>query len=157
MFKQARELGFKGRFVNTTTSQDEITAAGVANMEGTISGTWDWAGAFTTPTMQAFYKGMLAQYGGPFNSFWPYHADFVNIAAQAMVKAQSVDDTDKIRAAMDSGMTFNLLTGPTTFTGKSVFGVDRVIACPVIVSEIINGKYINKAAITPNFAIYAPK
>ena len=67
-----------------------------------------------------------------------YH-NYLTLVIQAVQKAGTVEDTDKIRDTIVKN-TWNLPWGKTRFVGKEIWGVDGQGIMPVFVSTWIGSK-----------------
>ena len=65
----------------------------------------------------------------------------------AMEKAQSVDPA-KVRAAMP-GIVFESSYGPSAFGGNDEYGSPQQMLLPILISQIKDGKTIERARIVP--------
>jgi branched-chain amino acid transport system substrate-binding protein len=66
-----------------------------------------------------------------------------------MVKAGTVDDTDKIKAAMESLVFDSPVFGPCTWGGKERYGVNHNVIYPVHISKVVDGKDVGVYIIPP--------
>jgi branched-chain amino acid transport system substrate-binding protein len=148
--KQARELGYKGKtFAATTMDPPQFCKiAGTQNAEGHISNTQDLLGAFNTEAQKKYVDEYLALYGKPFDPVTPKYTLYLDILAQAIEKAGSLDPT-KVKETMDKTEEWNSIFGKARFGGKDYYGIKHQIVTPVYISEIVNGKLINRAASVP--------
>jgi branched-chain amino acid transport system substrate-binding protein len=148
--KQARELGFKGKTFSATT-MDPVQfckIAGTQNAEGHISNTHDLLGAFNTEAQKKYVDAYQAQFGKPFDPVTPKYTLYLDILAQAIEKAGSLDPV-KVRETLEKTEEWNSLYGKAHFAGKEYYGIKHQIVTPVYISEIINGKLVNKGMATP--------
>jgi branched-chain amino acid transport system substrate-binding protein len=150
MVKQARELGYKGKtFSGTTVDPAEFCKiAGLQNAEGHISNTHDLLGAFTTEGQKKYHDDYIALYGKPFDPVTPKYHVYLDVLVQAIEKAGSLDTT-KVKETMEKTDEWKTLFGTSRFGGKDYYGIKRQIITPVYISEIVNGKLINRGTMTP--------
>ncbi|MBI5605094.1 MAG: ABC transporter substrate-binding protein [Deltaproteobacteria bacterium] len=148
--KQARELGFKGKtFAATTIDPPEFCKiAGTQNAEGHISNTHDLLGAFNTEAQKKYVEDYLAQFGKPFDPVTPKYTLYLEILAQAIEKAGSLDTT-KVKEILDKTEEWNSIYGKARFGGKEYYGIKHQIVTPVYISELINGKLVNRGTMMP--------
>jgi branched-chain amino acid transport system substrate-binding protein len=148
--KQARELGYKGKTFAATT-MDPIQfckIAGIQNAEGHISNTHDLLGAFNTEAQKKYVEAFLALYGKPFDPVTPKYTLYLDIMAQAIEKAGSIDPV-KVKETLEKTEEWNSIYGKAHFAGKEYYGIKHQIVTPVYISEIIGGKLVNKGMATP--------
>jgi branched-chain amino acid transport system substrate-binding protein len=148
--KQARELGYKGKTFSGTT-MDPVQfckIAGIQNAEGHISNTHDLLGAFNTEAQKKYVDAYVALYGKPFDPVTPKYTLYLDIMAQAIEKAGSLDPT-KVKEILEKTEEWNSIYGKAHFAGKEYYGIKHQIVTPVYISEIINGKLVNKGTATP--------
>lgn len=143
IMKQARELGYKGRYISSVFLDPDLNGpiAGADNIEGSLTIVWDWAKG--SPGEKAVYKKWTDNWApkewAMFAGFW-YSG--VEIYLEAIQKIGSTD-ADKIRELIQSGYAFTTTAfGKIKFKGKEYYGQDHNIYVPVIVSEIQNGKLV---------------
>lgn len=149
--KQLRELGYKGKtFAGTTIDPTEFCKiAGVQNSEGHISNTHDLLGAYTTEGQKKYYDDYNAIYGQPFDPVTPKYHVYLDILVQAIEKSGSLDPS-KVRDAMEKIGEWQTIFGPAKFGGKEYYGIKRQIVTPVYISEIVNGKLVNRGTMMPS-------
>jgi branched-chain amino acid transport system substrate-binding protein len=150
MVKQMRELGYKGKtFASTTIDPAEFCKiAGVQNSEGHISNTHDLLGAYTTEGQKKYYDAYVALYGQPFDPVTPKYHVYLDILVQAIEKAGSLDPT-KVMGVMEKTEEWQTIFGGSKFGGKEHYGIKRQIVTPVYISEVNNGKLVNRGTMTP--------
>ncbi|MGI4953205.1 MAG: ABC transporter substrate-binding protein [Janthinobacterium lividum] len=104
VIKQARELGFKGPFIQSAAcSGDELARLLPAEqVNGTIFevGTW----GIEAPEVDAFKKAYQAEFGAPPQAISGEGYDAVRWLARAATIAGTVDSAIKIRAAMPEAL-----------------------------------------------------
>jgi branched-chain amino acid transport system substrate-binding protein len=148
--KQVRELGYKGKtFAGTTLNPPEFCKiAGQQNVEGHISNTHDLLGAYTTEGQRKYYDDYIAIHGKPFDPVTPKYHVYLDILVQAIEKAGSLDPT-KVKETMEKIEEWNTIFGPTKFGGKEYYGIKRQIVTPVYISELVEGKLVNRGTLMP--------
>jgi len=141
VIRQARELGFKGQFVKIGGPgvPQIVAAAGKEFAEGLIC----YAAAdATTPS----YKGLETQYAKvlkpPMNEFTVYFYDVARMLLDAIQTAGTVDDTEKVRAALDKATPYKGIQGPIRWGGMKAYGVNHQILTPTFIGMIKNGEQV---------------
>lgn len=145
--KQARELGFKGRIVRTggPATAEIIAVAGKEASEGMI------VHAVLDPSTQSTRTYMdlyTAKYKAAPNGFSPSFHDFTNMLFEAMRRAGTVTDTQKVRLELEKLKDFEGVLGKLNWTGKASYGIDHQLAVPFYVAEIKNGIEVVRARCT---------
>jgi len=136
IIKQARELGFKGRFIHIGQVDTSVVAniAGKANVEGT------WVHGYVQTPLPEKVKSWQARYTKKYGEWNATSIDFTNPAfafVAAVKKAQSLDPK-KIGEAMRT-VEFDNLWGKAHFGGKDYYGVGNQIIYPMPFSEVKDG------------------
>jgi branched-chain amino acid transport system substrate-binding protein len=137
--RQARELGFKGQFVKIGGPgvPQLVAAAGKEFAEGLIGYT---AADVTKP----YYKNLEAQYATvlkpPMGEFVVYFYDQVHMLLNAIQSAGTVEDTDKIAAAMEKESPYKGVQGTIRWGGMKSYGVNHQILTPIYIGTIKNGE-----------------
>lgn len=136
IIKQARELGFKGRFIHVGQIDTSVVAniAGKANVEGT------WVHGYVQDPLPEKIKSWQARYTKKYNEWNATSIDFTNPAfafVAAVKKAQSLDQK-KIAEAL-STVEFENLWGKAHFGGKEYYGIGNQILYPMPFSEVRDG------------------
>ena len=134
--KQARELGFKGRFIHIGQVDTSVVAniAGKANVEGM------WVHGYVQTPLPEKVKSWQARYTKKYGEWNATSIDFSNPAfafVAAVKKAQSLDPK-KIGEAMRT-VEFDNLWGKAHFGGKDYYGVGNQIIYPMPFSEVKDG------------------
>jgi branched-chain amino acid transport system substrate-binding protein len=148
--RQARELGFKGRFMKNggPGPLDIIKAAGKEAAEGVAQY------AMADPN-NAGYKRVAAEFKKirgfePNESFIAYYESAMAVMA-AMQKAGTVEDSDKVQRAMASVFPFRtVMDGTITLGGMKDYGCNNQFITPAYVDVITNGepKIVGIASLT---------
>ena len=136
IIKQARELGFKGRFIHIGQVDTSVVAniAGKANVEGM------WVHGYVQSPLPEKVKSWQARYTKKYGEWNATSIDFTNPAfafVAAVKKAQSLDPK-KIGEAMRT-VEFDNLWGKAHFGGKDYYGVGNQIIYPMPFSEVKDG------------------
>ncbi|VWX61752.1 ABC transporter substrate-binding protein [Burkholderiales bacterium 8X] len=141
MMRQARELGFKGQFVKIGGPgvPQIVAAAGKEFAEGLIC----YAAAdVTTPNykeLQAKYEKVLKP---PMNEITVYFYDASRMLLDAMQKAGTVEDTDKIRDALAKAEPYAGIQGNIRWGGQKQYGVNQQILTPTFIGLVKNGEQV---------------
>ena len=136
IIKQARELGFKGRFIHLGQVDTSVVGniAGKQNVEGT------WVHGYVQSPLPEKVKSWQARYTKKYGEWNATSIDFVNPAfafVAAVKKAQSLDPK-KIAAALQT-VEFENLWGKARFGGKEYYGIGNQILYPMPFSEVKDG------------------
>lgn len=145
--KQARELGFTGTIIRTggPATQEIVNVAGKQAAEGLLVHTpIDPA----LPSVKAYSDRYAAKYKHPMNGFSPAFYDGTRMLFEAMRKAGSVTDSDKVRLELEKIKTFNGALGELTWTGKAMYGSDHQLNAPFYVAEVKDGQEVMRAKCT---------
>jgi branched-chain amino acid transport system substrate-binding protein len=134
--KQARELGFKGRFVHLGQVDTSVVAgiAGKPNVEGT------WVHGYVQMPLPEKVKSWQARYTKKSGEWNATSIDFANPAfafVAAVKKAQSLEPK-KIAEALHL-IEFDNLWGKAHFGGKDYYGIANQIIYPMPFSEVKDG------------------
>ncbi len=136
IIKQARELGFKGRFIHVGQVDTSVVAniAGKANVEGM------WVHGYVQTPLPEKVKSWQARYTKKYGEWNATSIDFTNPAfafVAAVKKAQSLEPK-KIGEAMRT-VEFDNLWGKAHFGGTDYYGVGNQIIYPMPFSEVKDG------------------
>lgn len=136
IIKQARELGFKGRFIHIGQVDTSVVSriAGEANVEGT------WVHGYVETPLPDSVKNWKERYTKKFGKWNATSIDFANPALAfiaALKKAQSLDP-ETVAEALQS-VEFDNLWGKAHFGGKSYYGIGNQIIYPMPFSEVKKG------------------
>jgi branched-chain amino acid transport system substrate-binding protein len=134
--KQARELGFKGRFV----ALHQIDSSVVANIAGRENTEGMWVHGYVQTPLPDKLKSWQQRYTKKFGEWNATSIDFTNPAfafVAAVRKAQSLDPK-KIGEAMRI-VEFDNLWGKAHFGGKDYYGIGQQIIYPMPFSEVRDG------------------
>jgi branched-chain amino acid transport system substrate-binding protein len=134
--KQARELGFKGRFV----ALHQIDSSVVANIAGRENTEGMWVHGYVQTPLPDKLKSWQQRYTKKFGEWNATSIDFTNPAfafVASVRKAQSLDPK-KIGEAMRT-IEFDNLWGKAHFGGKDYYGIGQQIIYPMPFSEVRDG------------------
>jgi branched-chain amino acid transport system substrate-binding protein len=136
IIKQARVLGFKGRFIHVGQMDTSVVAgiAGKENVEGT------WVHGYVQTPLPEKVKNWQARYTKKYGEWNATSIDFTNPAfafIAGVKKAQSLDPK-KVAEAL-STVEFDNLWGKARFGGKEYYGIGNQIIYAMPFSEVRDG------------------
>jgi branched-chain amino acid transport system substrate-binding protein len=136
IIKQARELGFKGRFIHVGQVDTSVVAgiAGKANVEGM------WVHGYVQSPLPEKVKSWQQRYTKKYGEWNATSIDFTNPAfafVAGVKKAQSLDPK-KIGEALHT-VEFDNLWGKAHFGGKDYYGIGNQIIYSMPFSEVRDG------------------
>lgn len=146
LIKQARELGYKGKFSNLTGAPEMkplIEIGGVQNIEGLILARIWPPELLPSKGFQQFWNEYEAKYKeAPGANTWEGYVAFEFLSG-SIQKAQSLDP-DKIVATMRD-FKLNTMLGKVELIGKDNpllpgYGINNQFSVPMPVSRVTNGK-----------------
>jgi branched-chain amino acid transport system substrate-binding protein len=142
--KQARELGFKGVILRSggPATPDIVSVAGVKASEGMI------VYAPIDPdnkAVKAYADRYQAKYSKQMNGFSPSFYDAAHMLFEAMAKAGTATDTDKVRVALEGMKDYRGTMGSINWTGKAAYGAAHQIDMPFYIAEVKDGKEVIRA------------
>ena len=148
IIKQARELGFKGRFIHIGQVDTSVVSniAGKANVEGM------WVHGFVQNPLPEKVKAWQARYTKKYGEWNATSIDFANPGfafVAAVNKAQSLDPK-KIGEALHS-IEFDNLWGKAHFGGKGYYGIANQIIYSMPFSEVKDGVATLVVRLTPPY------
>lgn len=145
--KQARELGFKGKIIRTggPATADIVNVAGKAATDGMFVHT---PLNPTLPSTKAYMDAYQAKYKSPMNGFSPSFYDGTNMMFEAMRRAGTVTDTDKVRDEMAKLKDFKGALGTLNWTGEKSYGINQQLDFPFYVAEVKDGAEVIRATCT---------
>ncbi|MFI5399775.1 MAG: ABC transporter substrate-binding protein [SAR324 cluster bacterium] len=141
VMRQARELGFKGQFVKIggPGTPQIVAAAGKEFAEGLIC-------YVPTDRTTKNYQYLEAEYAKvlkpPMNGFVVYFYDSARMLLAAMQAAGTVDDTDKVSAALEKMSPYAGVQGTIRWGGMKKYGSNHQILTPVYIGMIKNGEEV---------------
>jgi branched-chain amino acid transport system substrate-binding protein len=146
IIKQARELGFKGRFVHIGQVDTSVVAkiASEASVEGM------WVHGFVQTPLPEAVKSWQERYTKKYGEWNATSIDFANAAfafVAAVKKAQSLDP-QKVAEALGT-VEFDNLWGKAHFGGKSYYGIGNQIIYAMPFSEVKEGQATKIAQLNP--------
>ncbi len=147
ILKQARELGFKGKIVRTggPATQEIINVAGKAAAEGMFVHTPINP---EQPSTKEYVELYAAKYKTPLNGFSPSFYDATNMLFEAMRRAGTVTDTDKVRLELEKIKDFKGALGTLSWTGQEMYGINHQLNAPFFIAEVKNSAEVIRARCT---------
>lgn len=145
VIRQAREMGFQGRFTKFGGNNvaETVKSAGAENAEGTLV-------YLSADPSSAPYQRLSAAYAKVHNNnmddFVFYFYDATRLLFKAISEAGTVEDTDAVLKRIEANPGFDGAQGNIVWGGKDVYGVNHQIATPAYLGVIEGGqaKVINK-------------
>ena len=143
------EQGWKGVKVWSagTAAADLIKSAGQASDRTYMALAGDFGAAGAPEVQRRLEAGAMKALGEHMNAISISAWDAMMAIRAAMEKAQSVDPA-KVRAAMP-GIVFESSYGPSAFGGNDEYGSPQQMLLPILISQIKDGKTIERARIVP--------
>jgi branched-chain amino acid transport system substrate-binding protein len=144
--KQARQLGYKGKFVfdDTLYLDTVVKAAGKASVVGSVS--VPYFGNFTGTEGKYWYANIGKQPGGDKSQGWTALGyDNVLLFKAAVEKAQSIDP-QKVADALREVSTAGVL-GKVSYGGKDLYGINQVFNIQYGVAKVTAGGTLKKVAV----------
>lgn len=137
--QQARDIGFTGTIVRTggPATPEIVNVAGAAAAEGVfVHSTVDPS----VKSVADYQKRFETTYGGTMNGFSPFFYDGVHMLLKAIQDAGTVDDSDKVRQALESLKDYQGVLGTLNWTGLETYKIAHQLDVPFYVARIHNGK-----------------
>lgn len=140
--KTARELGYKGVLSNPTptTADRLISVVDKKFMEGYFTNAFIDSGPLAPPGVKKFRKEWVASGKKWADTGGPLPANYLPLIIQGIKAADSVDDTDKIKTAMENMHYVSPVFGPCKWGGKERYGIDHNTLYPVHITQVKDGK-----------------
>ena len=147
ILKQARELGFKGKIIRTggPATQEIINVAGKAAAEGMFVHTPIDPQQVST---KAYVDLYAAKYKTAMNGFSPAFYDATNMLFEAMRRAETVSDSDKVRIELEKIKDFPGALGSLSWTGQATYGINHQLNAPFFIAEVRDGAEVIRARCT---------
>jgi branched-chain amino acid transport system substrate-binding protein len=150
IIKQARELGYKGKFLHSGgfVPSQVGPIAGWENVEGVLTSSVGSEGPACPPAVKKAAAKWAAKYGSDegwsIGGFLYLYAD---VLCPAIEKANSLDG-EKVRDALEK-MDVETISGTAPWGGKEIYGANHQLLVPHLISEIKNQKLIIVGKETP--------
>ena len=138
--RQARELGYKGRFVKIggPGPREIVEAAGKEAAEGVINYMYTDT---TNPSYQRMAEEFKKEHGHDANDLLPIPYDAMRILMAAIQNAGTATDTEKVRQSIAKVTPFKSVLGDTIrLGGKESYGIDTQFLTPAYIGVIKDGK-----------------
>lgn len=150
LVKQARQLGYQG----------VIIQSGGPGIEEVVKVAGDLANGFLSydifdakdPGVTKFVSAYQAKWKEPINAYAPIMYNSAKLLFEALTKAGDVNDTDKIRAAVEALEGQDTLFGKVKWVGDQPpfpYGIKHQLLTNFYISEVKNGAYAPIEKITP--------
>src|SRR5699024_7032321 len=97
---------------------------------------------------KAYMDAYAAKYNAPMNGFSPSFYDVTNMMFEAMQRAGTVTDTEKVREELANLKDFEGALGTLNWTGQESYGSNQQLALPFYVAEIKDGEEVIRARCT---------
>jgi branched-chain amino acid transport system substrate-binding protein len=145
--KQARELGFKGHIIRSggPATTEIVNVAGMQSTEGMLVNTPINPG---NEAVKKYSERYFAKYNKKMNGFSPAFYDGTNMLFQAITKAGTATDSEKVRIALESVKSYKGILGDLTWTGKDVYGSNHQINAPFYIARVKNGQEVIESTCT---------
>lgn len=145
--KQARELGFAGTIIRTggPATPEIVNVASKEAAEGMFVHTPLNPKLSST---KAYMDAYQAKYKSVMNGFSPSFYDGTKMLFEAMRRAGTVADTNKVRKEMEGLKDFDGALGVSNWTGKAAYGINHQLNFPFYVAEVKNGQEVIRATCT---------
>jgi len=139
VIRQAREMGFKGRFTKFGGNNvaETVKSAGVEHAEGTLV----YLSADPTSAPYARLSAAYAKFhSNSMDDFAFYFYDATRLLLKAIVEAGTVSDTAAVVRRIEANPSFDGIQGSIVWGGQAVYGVNHQIATPAYLGIIKGGK-----------------
>jgi branched-chain amino acid transport system substrate-binding protein len=151
MVKAARELGYKG-ILATSTPTDATSLTKVVDkkfLENYYTSASIIEGPMATPLIKKWKADFEASGRQWADAGDIVPANFLPLLLQGIVKAGTVDNTDNIKAAMESLVFDSPVFGPCKWGGKDRYGINHNLIYPVHISKVVDGKLVGVYIVPP--------
>jgi branched-chain amino acid transport system substrate-binding protein len=89
-----------------------------------------------------FVNAYREKFGGEaINAYAPIMFNATNLLFEAIRRAKSVDDTEKVRDAVRQLQGYETMFGEVRWTGEERYGIDHQLLMDFFVSEVSEGDY----------------
>jgi branched-chain amino acid transport system substrate-binding protein len=141
IIRQAREMGYQGRFskIGGPGVPEIVDAAGKDFAEGTIV----YVAADTNnPKYQELEEAYAEIYSPPMNAFNVFFYDAAHMLFQAIERAGTVEDTEKVRQELEAMAPYEGMQGTLNWGGEDTYGNNHQLQTPTFVGMIKDGKEV---------------
>lgn len=149
--KAARELGYKG-ILATSTPTDAPSLIKVVDkkfLENYYTAASIVEGPMATPLIKKWKADWEASGRKWDDAGGLTPANFLPLILEGIQKAGTVDDTDKIKAAMETMVFDSPVFGPCKWGGKDRYGINHNVIYPVHISKVADGKDVGVYIVPP--------
>ena len=150
VFKELDALGFKGiKVTDNGTGADAIIATGGTTVNGVYMGaSMTFDGASTTEHQRKVNDEYFATFNESLGLPQISGYDAIYMLKAGAEKAQSIDPKD-VAAVLETTTFRTFYGGEAGFGGKEIYGVNSQPMLPVYITQLTDGKLIEKARIVP--------
>jgi branched-chain amino acid transport system substrate-binding protein len=140
--KSARELGYKGILANPTPTAGDrlVKVVDKKFLEGYFTNAFIDSGPMAPPGVKRFKEEWIASGNKWEDAESPVPANYLPLIIQGIQAADSVDDTTKIKTAMEKMQYVSPVFGLCKWGGKERYGIDHNTLYPVHITQIKDGK-----------------
>lgn len=149
--KPMKEMGWDGLTAFIGWSKSFGNFAGWDNVQGFLVYQPNPMGEGLPQAVRDFATDFRDQYRAEFTMGAYYAATIMQVLTEAVKKAGTVDDVDKIIAVLETE-TFDTMAGPLKYGGEGLDGVGHMLLWPATVAEIRDHSYHVIADFTPEEA-----
>jgi len=148
IIKQAREMGYKGHFMQEVNIGSDVigSIAGKEAVEGLITIDYLEQGPNASQDLVDFQKAFAAKIGARIPGVCVVPSA-LGCLVGAMQKAGTVEDTDAIQKMLETN-TFHVMGLDMRFVGADYYGANRALALPVLVCEVRGGELVPVASLS---------
>ena len=148
ILKQARQMGFKGMIIKVggPGTPEMLKVAGKELMEGFMYYSPINPDA---PVIKEMIKKYEAKFPPPMNGFMPQFYDGTMWLLEAVKKAGTVTDTDRVREVFEKLSYDGKCTGRMSWTGKQMYGIDHQVKFPFYVMQVKGGQEVMVGKVVP--------
>jgi len=146
-----KDMGWDGltAFIGWTSGFGDL--AGWDNVQGFLIYQPNPLGADQPQAVRDFAREFREQYKASFTMAAWYGATVLYVMTEALQKAGTVDDVDKIIEALETE-TFDTMVGPLSYGGEELDGIGHMLVWPAPIAEIRDHSYHVIAEYTPEEA-----
>lgn len=136
--QQARDIGFDGVIIRTggPATQEIVNVAGEAATEGMFVHA---AIDPSDPKMKEYITRFEDTFGQSMNGFSPFFYDGTHLLFEAMQDAGTVEDSAKVRDALEAITSHQGVVGEVSWTGKDRYGIAHQLNTPFYIAQVKGG------------------
>jgi len=135
-----KEMGWDGLTAFIGWSKSFGDFAGWDNVQGFLLYQPNPMGEGLPQAVRDFAADFRDQYGAEFTMCAYYGATIMQVLTEAVKKAGTVDDVDKIIAVLETE-TFDTMVGPLKYGGEGLVGIGHMLLWPATIAEIRDHAY----------------